>query len=113
MARVQADGDGFWLVHPSFRHRAWQPSLGDYLGASVVVAVRPTWLRLGVDGSIPATVTEASPGTGLITVTLDGAPHPDHVMIATAAPTHRRGDRAHFQIDQFALFDPVTGTSLP
>ena len=113
MARVEADGDGFWLVHPSFRHRAWQPSLGDHIGALVVIAVRPTWIRLGVDGSIPAMVTEASPGAGSITVTLDGDTDPDHVVIATAAPTHRRGDRVEFQIEQIALFDPVTGNALP
>ena len=94
-------------------HRAWQASLGDHIGALVVMAVRPTWMRLGVDGSIPATVTEASPGTGSITVALDGDPSLDHVMIATAAPTHRRGDRVEFQIEQVALFDPVTGNALP
>ena len=113
MARVEADGDGFWLVHPSFRHRAWQASLGDCIGALVAMAVRPTWMHLGGDGSIPATVTEASPGSGSITVTLDGDPGPDHVVIATASPTHRRGDHVEFQIEQFVLFDPVTGHALP
>ena len=70
MVQVEADGDGFWLVHPSFRHRVWRPSLADFVGDTVVMAVRPASLRLSTDGSVPAEVTQVSPVTGTITVAL-------------------------------------------
>ena len=110
---VEADGDGFWLVHPSFRHRAWRPSLANYVGATVVVALRPTSLRLTADGPVRAEVTQVSPVTGTITVALGDIPTPDHVEIATATPAHRRGDHVTFGIDEPALFDPLTGYHLP
>lgn len=108
--QVEADNDGFWLVHPSFRHRAWRRSLSSYVGGTVVMAMRPRWMRLTTDGPIRATITEASPGIGSITAALgaDG-----DVVVATTAPTHRRGDHVAFRIDELALFDPLSGYHLP
>lgn len=111
-AGVEADSEGFWLVHPSFRHRAWRPSLTDYVGALVVIAVRPTWTRLTTDGPVRATVAEVNPVTGTITVALGADPRPDRVVIAAATAAHHRGDNVAFQIEELALFDPVSGTCL-
>jgi multiple sugar transport system ATP-binding protein len=112
-AQVEADSDGFWLVHPSFRHRAWWGSLADYVGAAVLVALRPTWLRVTSDGPVRATVTEVNLVTGTITVAFGTDAKPDHVEIATAGPAHRRGDPVAFCIEEVALFDPLTGNALP
>ena len=109
-AQVAADSDGFWLVHTSFRHRTWRPSLSNYVGGMVVMGMRPRWMHLTDDGPIRATIVEASPGIGSITAALgvDG-----EVVIATNATTHRRGDHVAFSIDELALFDPLTGYHLP
>jgi ABC-type sugar transport system ATPase subunit len=112
-ALVEADGDGFWLVHPSFRQRAWQRSLANYVGAAVVIAARPTWMRVSADGPVRATVIEVNPVTGTITVAFGAGPRSDRVEIATAGFAHRRGDEVAFRIEEVALFDPVTGNHLP
>lgn len=112
-AMVEAEADGFWLVHPSFRHRSWQPSLADHVGAAVVVAVRPTWMRIAADGPVRATITEVSLVSGSITVALGSGPTPDEVEIATSAATHQRGDQVAFRIEELVLFDPVTHDRLP
>jgi ABC-type sugar transport system ATPase subunit len=109
---VEADGSGFWLVHAGFRRRAWHQSLAQYVGARVVMAMRPTWMHLTVDGPLRATVTEASPGAGMITVEPDAEAAPDRVVISTASPAYRRGNRVSFEIDELALFDPVTGNAI-
>lgn len=111
--QVEADGDGFWLAHQSFRQRAWRQALTDYVGDFVVVAVRPTWMRLTPDGPVTATVIEASPGTGTITVELGAGARPDQLVIRSTAPVHRRGDQVAFGIDELVLFDPLTGHQLP
>lgn len=111
-AKVEADDDGLWLIHPAFRHRAWQPQLADYVGASVVIALRPTWARLDPNGPVGATITEASPGTSMITVALDAEGTTDHVMIRSTSPAHRRGDHVAFGLDETVLFDPITGSRL-
>ena len=109
---VEADSEGFWLVHPSFRHRAWRPSLANYVGAMVVAAVRPTSMRITADGPVQARVIQVSPVTGTITVALGAEAGPDHVEIAT--PAHaRRGDQVAFRLEDLALFDPVTGVHVP
>ncbi len=110
---VEADADGFWLVHPSFRHRAWRPSLADYVGAGVVMALRPTWMRLRPEGAVRAEVTMVNLVTGMLTVVLEGGAHRDSVELGRATPAHRSGDQIAFDIDQMALFDPSTGTRLP
>ena len=109
--RVEGDADGLWLVHPAFRRHAPQ-NLGDYVGASVVMAMRPAWAHLEPDGLVPAIVTEASPGSSTITVALDVPALSDHVVIRVTSPGHRRGDCVAFDIDDIALFDPTTGTRL-
>lgn len=109
--RIEADADGLWLVHPAFRRHAPQ-HLGDYLGGSVVMAMRPTWAHLEPDGAVAAVVTEASPGSGTITVALEADATTDHVVIRSTSPGHRRGDGVSFDIDDVALFDPITGTRL-
>ncbi len=110
-ARVEADVDGFWLVHRSFRRRAWRPSLAAYVGASVVVGVRPTGATVTEAGDVAATVVEVCPPARTITVTL--APDGDRVEVATAPFAHRVGDQVALRIDEFTLFDPVTGDRLP
>ena len=109
--RVEGDADGLWLTHPAFRRHAPQ-NLADYVGASVVMAMRPAWAHLEPDGLVPAIVTEASPGSSSITVALDVAGVTNHVVIRVASRGHRRGDRVAFDIDEVALFDPTTGTRL-
>jgi ABC-type sugar transport system ATPase subunit len=111
--QVEADDEGFWLVHPSFRHRAWRPSLINYVGGAVVMAMRPRWMSLTDDGPIQATITEARPGAGSITVALGADTGSGEVTIATTAPAHRRGDHVALRIDELALFDPLTGYHLP
>ena len=109
--RIERDTDGLWLVHPAFRRHAPQ-HLGDYVGATVVMAMRPSWAHLEPDGLVAAVVTEASPGSGTITVALDAGGHTDYVVIRVASLGHRRGDRVAFDIDEVAVFDPTTGTRL-
>ena len=112
-AQVETDSEGFWLVHPSFRQRAWRPSLANYVGSGVLVALRPTWTRVTPDGPVISTVTEVNLVTGTITVEFGSAAQPDHVEIAAPGPTLRRGGQVMFSIEQLALFDPITGRCLP
>src|SRR4029079_4226003 len=100
-----------WLVHPAFRRHARQ-HLGDYVGATVVMAMRPAWTHLEPDGLVAAAVTEASPGSGTVTVALDGGGGAEHAGSRVASSGHRRGDRVAFDIDEVAVFDPTTGTRL-
>jgi ABC-type sugar transport system ATPase subunit len=110
---IEADADGFWLVHPSFRHRAWRPSLAGYVGAYVVVGLRPAWASVDTAGQVAATVVEASPVTSTITVAIAGG-HADQLeIVAPAAVHHRRGDEVAVRFDELALFDPLTGDHLP
>jgi len=108
---IEGDADGLWLSHPGFRRHAPQ-HLADYAGASVVMAMRPAWAHVEPDGLVPAVVTEASPGSGTITVALEAREPTDHVVIRVTSPGHRRGDRIAFDIDDVALFDRTTGTRL-
>lgn len=109
-ALVEADTDGFWLVHPAFRHRAWRPSLAGRVGSMVVVAVRPSWVRVAADGPVAATVDSVSPVTRTITVTLDAGGN--RVEIATGPHMHRVGERLSLHLDEVALFDAATGFEL-
>jgi ABC-type sugar transport system ATPase subunit len=111
-AEVEADDDGFWLVHPSFRRRARRRSLSGYVGAFVTVALRPRWITLTTDGPVVAEVTEVDLISGSITVALVTEQRRDTVEIATPALDHHRGERVAFRIDEFALFDPLTGDRL-
>lgn len=43
---VEADTEGFWLTDGSLRLRAWAPELGNYLGLSVRVGLRPESVRV-------------------------------------------------------------------
>jgi hypothetical protein len=79
----------------------------------VVIAARPTWMRVSADGPVRATVIEVNPVTGTITVAFGAGPRSDRVEIATAGFAHRRGDEVAFRIEEVALFDPVTGNHLP
>ncbi len=109
---VEADAEGFWLVHPSFRRRAWRPSLADHVAGSVAVAMRPRWLRLADDGPITATVTDISPVAGTVTAALGPSAGDGEVEIAANTTFHRHGDQLRFHIDELALFDPASGRHL-
>ena len=65
------------------------------------------------DGPIISTVTEVNLVSGTITVEFGSAAQPDHVEIATPGLTLRRGGRVTFSIEEFEMFDPITGRCLP
>ncbi|HEY4609460.1 MAG TPA: ABC transporter ATP-binding protein [Ilumatobacteraceae bacterium] len=111
-ARIASDGDDLWLVHPAFRRRVPRQHLIEYVGESVVIAMRPTWAHLDSNGAVAATVTEASPGSNMITVSLGDDPTSEHITIRSTSPGHRRGDNVAFEIDEVCLFDPTTGARL-
>jgi hypothetical protein len=75
------------------------------------MAMRPTGSS-EPDGLLAGVITEASPGSGVITVALDTGAVTDHVVLRATSPGCRRGDRVAFDIDEVALFDPITGTRL-
>jgi multiple sugar transport system ATP-binding protein len=105
---VEADADGYWLVHPSFRHRSWRPSLAGYVGAFVVAGLRPTWVRIDDAGPIEARITQVGLGSGTITVALGQGPHADEIEVASSDPALRRDELLRVRIDEVELFDPVT-----
>ena len=111
-ALVERDGDGFWLVHPSFRQRAWRPSLAEHVGAAVLVVMRPTWLRVAADGPVHGTIAAASTVTGTITVALGNGPGLDEVEVATGGRVYRRGEEVSLRIEEVILFEPRTGGRL-
>lgn len=74
-------------MHPSFRQRAWRPSLANYVGRGVLVALRPTWKRVTPDGPVISTVTEVNVVTGTITVGFGNAAQLDHVEIVAPLRT--------------------------
>jgi ABC-type sugar transport system ATPase subunit len=116
-ARVDRDSTGFWLVHPAFRRRAWPPSLAGYVGATVIVGLRPAWVALAPDGPIAGVVARTVPGTGRIAVALGDQPVDPHLAELVELPAdptrHARGEQVRFRIDELALFDPHTGNRLP
>ena len=110
-ALVEGDGDGFWLVHPSFRRRAWRRSLAGYVGTFVIVAVRPTWVTLAADGPVRAEVTELDLVTGS-TRWRSARYATDLVEIATAVKHHHRGEQVAFGSTSWrsSIRSPVTSS---
>lgn len=106
---VEPDREGFWLVHPAFRRRAWHRALAEYAHTFVTMGLRPAWLSVTADGPIRAEVTEADPVSGVVSACLVGDQRRDVVEVAVMGAHHRRGDHIALRIDQVALFDPVTG----
>jgi ABC-type sugar transport system ATPase subunit len=104
---VVADSPGYWLEHDRFRLRAWRPSLGERVGGRVVLAVRPSAVVVDHAGSVPATVKLAAPngGTAACAVGSD-------VVLATVSGPVAIGDRLRLRIDDYDVFDPLTGRRL-
>jgi ABC-type sugar transport system ATPase subunit len=104
---VAAGSPGYWLVHDRFRLRAWRPSLGERIGGRVVLAVRPSAVVVDDSGSVPATVRLAAPigGTAVYAVGHD-------VVLATVRSHVAPGDNVLLRVDDYDVFDAVTGQRL-
>lgn len=112
VAAVETDGVGFWLVHPAFRYRVWQPALAAHVGGSVLVGFRPHWMQPANDGQVSAIVADASPVVATTKVSLGDDPNGDEVEIASPGRGHRRGDRLSLRMEQVVLFHPLSGERL-
>ena len=61
--RVEADGDGFWLLHDgALRRRSWTPALRGHVGRTVTLGVRSSHLVRDERGEATAVLQRVIPG---------------------------------------------------
>jgi ABC-type sugar transport system ATPase subunit len=104
---VVAAAQGYWLEHRRFRLRAWRPSLAGLVGTRVVLGVRPSAVVADDAGPVPATVLFAPPLTGTASCSVG-----DDVVLATVPGHPAPGTDVRLRIDDYTLFDALTGQRL-
>ena len=106
----QADGGGWWLVHPGFRVRAWAPVLEQHAGRRVQLVTRPEWWELDPHGTVAGRVVHGVRwgGDTTLTVDLDG-----HAMEVRVSPGEARsldaGEAVHLHLKHWVVVDPLDG----
>jgi ABC-type sugar transport system ATPase subunit len=109
---VEVDADGAWLVHRSFRFRAWAPGLRRHAGRRVQLVTRPEWWAVDPHGVIGGVVERVSRWQGATTVVCDvNGLH----VVARGAPGEpdwhgvEVGDRVGLRLAHWVLLDPLDG----
>lgn len=110
VVRVEASDQGWWLVHPGFRVRAWAPAIGAHVGRRIQLVTRPEWWELDPHGTITGVVNRGVRwgGDTTLTVDLDG-----HTIVVRVPPTEARtfatGDSVHLRLAHWVAIDPLDG----
>jgi ABC-type sugar transport system ATPase subunit len=99
--------EGFWLEHEGFRVRAWRPSLAARVGSRLLLGVRTAGIVTDPIGPVPATVVLAAPDRGTATCAVG-----DGVVLATVHGHVAPGAAVRLRIDDYLLFDPLTGARI-
>jgi ABC-type sugar transport system ATPase subunit len=106
---VVAAQQGFWLQREDraggepIRIRAWSPALGDHVGTTVTVGLRPEDVEIADSGTIPATIqSTAQFGAGGLACLVAG------VHVGAAVPAGRRpavGSSIRLRVHHHVVFD--------
>jgi ABC-type sugar transport system ATPase subunit len=109
---VEVDADGAWLVHRSFRLRAWAPALRRHAGRRLQMVTRPEWWALDQRGVIGGVVERVSRWEGTTSVVCDVN---GLRVVARAAPGEldwrgvEVGGRIGLRLQHWVLLDPLDG----
>lgn len=107
---VEAGEDGWWLVHPAFRVRAWAPVFGEHAGRRIQLVTRPEWWELDPHGAISGTVVRGIRWGGDTTLTVDLGGHEVVVRVPpTEARALRPGDTVRLRLTHWVVMDPLDG----
>ena len=113
-ATVLRADEGFWLRlddrdgNEACRWRAWAPALSSRAGETVMIGVRPDGVQIAPNGTITARVRRVLPGSGGIALCEVGG---RDIGVAARAGV-RTDDIVNLRLDEFVVFDGVSGRSI-
>jgi ABC-type sugar transport system ATPase subunit len=111
-ATVVAGSPGFWLQMGVSRLRAWPEALGQRVGQSVLVGIRPDAVVVDEGGDLGGTVehVEYQGSHSYLFVDLDGAD--ETIEVRRDDQGGGVGASVRLRVHSFSLFDPATGRAL-
>lgn len=111
-ARVVADPPGFWLQLGASRLRAWPEVLGNWIGRSVLVGIRPDAAVVDDTGELIGSVdhVEYQGSHSFLFVAIDGCD--DVIEVRHDESVGSQTGKVRLAVRSFSLFDPETGRAL-
>jgi ABC-type sugar transport system ATPase subunit len=107
---VEPGDDGWWLVHPAFRVRAWAPVFGEHVGRRVQLVTRPEWWELDANGTVVGTVSQGTRWGGDTLLMVDVTGHPVAVRVPPiGGQRFDRGEVVRLRLAHWVAIDPLDG----